>query len=111
MDYHTCPNLAAMFFAEATRQGDRPFLWAKQAGAYHALTWRDAQQQVTELAKGLRALGIARGDRVVLVAENGPAWVVADFAIMSAGGITVPAYTTHTVEDYRHVMTNCAAKA
>ena len=111
MDYHTCPNLAAMFFAEATRQGDRPFLWAKRSGAYHALTWRDAQQQVAEIAKGLRALGIARGDRVVLVAENGPAWVIADFAIMSAGGITVPAYTTHTVEDYRHVMTNCAAKA
>ena len=111
MDYHTCPNLAAMFFAEATRQGGRPFLWAKHTGAYHPLTWRDAQQQVAEIAKGLRALGITRGDRVVLVAENGPAWVIADFAIMSAGGITVPAYTTHTVEDYRHVMTNCAAKA
>ncbi|MGH7000036.1 MAG: AMP-binding protein, partial [Stellaceae bacterium] len=65
MDYHTCPNLAAMFFAEATRQGDRPFLWAKQAGAYKALNWREARQQVADLAKGLRALGIGRGDRVV----------------------------------------------
>ncbi|HKR20213.1 MAG TPA: long-chain fatty acid--CoA ligase [Stellaceae bacterium] len=111
MDYHSCPNLAAMFFAEATRQGDRPFLWAKQAGAYTPLNWREARQQVADLAKGLRALGIGRGDRVVLVAENRPEWVIADFAIMSAGGITVPAYTTHTVDDYRHVMTNCAAKA
>jgi long-chain acyl-CoA synthetase len=111
MDYHSCPNLAAMFFAEAARQGDGPFLWAKQDGVYRALSWRDARRQVTDLAKGLRALGIGRGDRVVLVADNRPEWVIADFAIMSAGGITVPAYTTHTVEDYRHVMTNCAAKA
>lgn len=111
MDYHTCPNLAAMFFAEATRQGDRPFLWTKHAGAYRALNWREARQQVADLAKGLRALGIGRGDRVVLVAENRPEWVIADFAIMAAGGITVPAYTTHTIDDYRHVMTNCAATA
>ncbi|MDE2229729.1 MAG: long-chain fatty acid--CoA ligase [Alphaproteobacteria bacterium] len=111
MDYHNCPNLAAMFFAEAARRGDRPFLWAKRGGAYRALSWSAARKQVTDLAKGLRALGIGGGDRVVLVAENRPEWIIADFAIMAAGAITVPAYTTHTAEDYRHVMTNCAAKA
>src|SRR5487761_426871 len=111
MDYHSCPNLAAMFFAEAARQGDRPFLWAKHAGAYRALSWSAARQQVTDLAKGLRALGIGHGDRVVLVAENRPEWIIADFAIMSAGAITVPAYTTLAVDDYHHVMTNCGAKA
>ena len=111
MDYRSCPNLAAMFFAEAARQGDRPFLWAKAAGTYQALSWRAARQQVADLAKGLCALGIGNGDRVVLAAENRPEWVIADFAIMSAGAITVPAYTTHTVDDFVHVMTNCAAKA
>ncbi len=111
MDYHSCPNLAAMFFAEAARQGDRPFLWAKHAGRYRALSWHAARQQVSDLAKGLRALGIERGDRVVLVAENRPEWVITDFAVMSAGAITVPAYTTQTVEDYRHVMTDSGAKA
>ena len=34
MDYHTCPNLAAMFFDWAARRGERPFLWAKRDGAY-----------------------------------------------------------------------------
>jgi long-chain acyl-CoA synthetase len=111
MDYRSCPNLAAMFFAEAARQGNRPFLWAKTAGTYRALSWQTARQQVADLAKGLCALGIGNGDRVVLVAENRPEWVIADFAIMSAGAITVPAYTTHTVDDFIHVMTNCAAKA
>jgi len=110
MDYHTCPNLAVMFFAEAARQGSRPFLWTKRQGAYQPLNWDDAARQVTDLAKGLRALGLQRGDRAVLVAENRPEWIIADLAVMAAGGITVPAYTTHTVEDYRYVLANCSAK-
>ena len=44
----------------------------------------------------LRARGIAPGDRVLLVSENRPEWLIADLAIMAAGGITVPAYTTNT---------------
>jgi len=112
MDYERCPNLAAMFFTQAAAKGDKPFLWAKQHhGRYAALTWAQARSQVASLAKGLRALGIKRGDRVMLVAENRPEWVVADFGIMAAGAITVPSYITNTAEDYRHIMTNCGVRA
>ncbi|HZB92620.1 MAG TPA: long-chain fatty acid--CoA ligase [Stellaceae bacterium] len=111
MDYHTCPNLAAMFFDWAAKKGDRPFLWSKRDGAWRAISWRSAAEDVRRLARGLRALGIGRGDRVGLVAENRPEWVIADFAIMAAGGITVPAYTTHTVDDHRHLLSNSGAKA
>jgi long-chain acyl-CoA synthetase len=105
------PNLAAMFFAQAERRGDRPFLWAKHDGPYRPLSWRNAADQVRDLARGLRALGLQRGDRVGLVAENRPEWVIADLAIISAGGITVPAYTTHTVEDHRYLLANSGARA
>ncbi len=105
------PNLAAMFFAQARRRGDRPFLWAKRDGAYRSLGWRDAAAQVSDLARGLRALGLQRGDRVGLVSENRPEWVIADLAIISAGGVTVPAYTTHTVEDHRYLLANSGARA
>jgi long-chain acyl-CoA synthetase len=111
MDYHTCPNLAAMFFAWAGRRGDKPFLWAKQEGTYRPISWRDAAEQVRALARGLRSLGIERGDRVGLVSENRPEWTIADLAIMAAGAITVPAYTTHTVEDHRHLLSSSGAKA
>ncbi len=105
------PNLAAMFFAQARRRGDRPFLWAKSEGAYRALSWREAAAQVSDLARGLRALGLERGDRVGLVSENRPEWVIADLAIISAGGVTVPAYTTHTIEDHRYLLANSGARA
>jgi long-chain acyl-CoA synthetase len=111
MDYHTCPNLAAMFFEQAARRGERPFLWAKRGGAYQPISWREAAQQVTALARGLRALGLERGERVALVCENRPEWVIADFAIMTAGGITVPAYTTNTVDDHRHILASSGARA
>src|SRR6201999_1350957 len=105
------PNLAAMFFDQARRYGDKPFLWAKRDGTYRPLTWREAAAQVEGLARGLRALGLQRGDRGALVFETRPEWMIADLAIVSAGGITVPAYTTHQVEDHRYLLANSGARA
>jgi long-chain acyl-CoA synthetase len=111
MDYDSCRSLPAMFFEQAARLGDKPFLWAKRGGHYQSLSWAEAAREVRRLARGLAALGIGRGERVALVAENRPEWVIADFAIMSAGAITVPAYVTNTVEDHRHVFATSGASA
>ncbi|MBV9551249.1 MAG: long-chain fatty acid--CoA ligase [Alphaproteobacteria bacterium] len=110
MDYETCRSLPAMFFESAARAGDKPFLWAKRSGAYQPIGWAETARTVNRLARGLAALGIAPGDRVALAAENRPEWAIADLAIMSAGGITVPAYTTNTVDDHRHIFGDSAAR-
>jgi long-chain acyl-CoA synthetase len=111
MDYDSCRNLPAMFFDQAARLGDKPFLWAKRDGRYQSLGWAEAARDVRRLALGLNSLGIIRGDRVGLVSENRPEWILADLAIMTAGGITVPAFVTHTVDDHRHVLANSGARA
>jgi len=111
MDYDSCRSLPAMFFDEAGRLGDKPFLWAKRDGRYQPVSWAAAARDVRRLALGLRSLGIRQGERVGLVAENRPEWIIADLAIMSAGAITVPAYVTHTIEDHRHVFANSGARA
>jgi long-chain acyl-CoA synthetase len=111
MDYATCRSLPAMFFEVAQRRGDRPFLWAKHDGTYRPLSWSEAAGQVMRLAGGLLSLGVAPGDRVALIAESRPEWAVADLAIMSIGAITVPAYTTNTLEDHRHILGNSGARA
>src|SRR5580704_16942006 len=72
MDYDSCRSLPAMFFAKASRLGDKPFLWAKRDGQYCPLTWAQAAGMVRRLALGLRGLGIAPGERVGLVGENRP---------------------------------------
>jgi long-chain acyl-CoA synthetase len=104
------PNLAAMFYAEAAAHADRPFLWAKQDGAFRPMTWREAAARAASLARALIALGVGRGDRVALVAENRPEWLIADLAIITAGAVTVPSYTTNGVADHQYVLSHSGAK-
>jgi long-chain acyl-CoA synthetase len=105
------PNLFALF-ERAVRQGaDEPFLWAKREGVWRPWSWREVEQQVRALRRALLAQGLARGDRVLLVAENRPEWAIADLAIMAAGGITVPAYTTNTTADHRYLLEHSGARA
>ncbi len=105
------PNLVAMFFARAAEKGDAPFLWHKAGGAWHPTSWREAAEKVAALATALKAIGLSRGDRVMLVSENRPEWCLSDLAIMAAGCVTVPTYTTNTERDHAHIIENSGAKA
>ncbi len=104
-------NLVALFRARAAARGDTPFLWAKKAGAWTPISWIEAERQVAALAQSLRAMGLKPGERVALVSENRPEWCIADLAIMAAGCVTVPAYTTNTAADHRHILDNSEARA
>jgi long-chain acyl-CoA synthetase len=105
------PNLVAMFFTRAAEQGDAPFLWAKTEGEWRSTSWAEAARQVASLAAALAGLGLNRGDRVMLVSENRPEWCIADLAIMAAGLVTVPTYTTNTERDHQHILENSGARA
>ncbi len=103
------PNLVTMFFTRAAEKGDAPFLWTKANGAWRATSWAEAARQVASLAAGLRAVGLKRGDRVMLVSENRPEWCISDLAIMAAGCVTVPTYVTNTERDHLHILENSGA--
>jgi len=115
MDYATrydnWQNLPQVFFEKAAELGDAPLFWAKRYESWQSTSWAQARDEVAALARGLRAAGVARGDRVLLVSENRPEWGIADLAIMAAGAITVPAYTTNTVDDHIHLVSDCEPKA
>ncbi|MFM2044210.1 MAG: hypothetical protein RLY86_2786 [Pseudomonadota bacterium] len=104
-------TLPSMFYDQADRLGDRPMLRVKRDGIWVRLSWGEVRDAVVDIARGLTALGIGTGDRVCIVAENRPEWLIADFAIMSLGAVTVPAYTTINTPDYVHVLTNSGAAA
>ena len=110
MDYKAVRNLATMFFDKAEALGSKPFLWDKHAGAWRSRSYAETANQVSRLARGLRSLGIENGDRVVIVSENRPDWVVADLAIAAIGAVSVPAYTTNTTDDHLHILDHSAAK-
>ncbi|MEO1046434.1 MAG: AMP-dependent synthetase/ligase [Pseudomonadota bacterium] len=104
-------NLVEMFLARVAEQGDAPFLWAKRDGEWQPVSWNQAAAQMALLAGGLKKLGLKKGDRVMLVSENRPEWCIADLAIMAAGCVTVPTYTTNTERDHLHILNNSRSSA
>jgi long-chain acyl-CoA synthetase len=104
-------NLVELFDRTAKRRAVAPFLWAKRDGVYSPWSWQRVADEARILARALRARGVAAGDRVLLVAENRPEWAIADLAIMAAGAITVPAYTTNTAETHAYLLNHSEAAA
>jgi long-chain acyl-CoA synthetase len=105
------PNLVTMFFARAAEKGDAPFLWRKQGGEWRSQSWASVAADVAALAAALKAQGLRPGDPVMLVSENRPEFCIADLAIMAAGCVTVPTYTTNTTRDHQHILTDSGARA
>jgi long-chain acyl-CoA synthetase len=104
-------NLVSLFLTRVAEKGDKPCLWAKRDGEWRSISWNDAARQVAALAASLKRIGLEPGDRVALVSENRPEWLIADLAIMAAGCVTVPTYTTNTTRDHAHVLGNSGARA
>jgi long-chain acyl-CoA synthetase len=105
------PNLVSLFLTRAAERGEQPFLWAKRDGAWQPISWTEAARQVAGLAASLKRIGLQPGDRVCLVSENRPEWLLSDLAIMAAGCVTVPTYTTNTERDHAHILGNSGARA
>ena len=108
-DLGTAPGLVQLFLSRADARGEAPFLWAKQGGQWQSISWAEAARRVCLAAEALRGLGLDDEDRVMLVSENRPEWCMADLAIMAAGCITVPTYTTNTERDHQHILENSGA--
>jgi len=103
-------NLLQMFREHAAEERDNPFLWQKHEGVYRPWSWRRVADEAERLSRALVQLGLETGDRVVLVADNRPEWCIADLAVLGAGGITVPAYTTNTQRDHAYILNHAEAK-
>ncbi|WP_033405750.1 AMP-dependent synthetase/ligase [Kiloniella laminariae] len=102
-------NLVSLFYEQAKERGELPFLWFKENKVYTSVSWSETARRVSALAHSLKTLGLEKGERVVLVSENRPEWFIADLAIMAAGGITVPAYTTNNTLDHQYVLGHSGA--
>src|SRR6058998_3429145 len=103
-------TLARMFWDRIERSGDRPAHQFKQSADWKTITWREVGDVVREVALGLLALGRGKGDAVALLSTSRAEWVQADFAIFSAGCVTVPVYPTYPPDLIAYVVNDSGAR-
>ncbi len=82
----------------------------KQSGKYRPVSSEEFANSVQCFSLGLKDLGHASGDKLVLLAENGPNWFVTDFANVCMGGVTVPIHTVLSPEQIKYIINNSEAK-
>ena len=100
-------NLIELFFYQTEKQKPESiFLEWLNPNNRKNFTWAETKQNIFKLSKKIKKI-VKEGDRCLLVSENRPEWFISDLAIMLAGGITVPAYTTYTEEDYKYLIEDC----
>ncbi|MEW6744046.1 MAG: long-chain fatty acid--CoA ligase [Planctomycetota bacterium] len=97
-------TLARMFHAQSRTFGSRPLLFRKVDGQWLALTWTEVREAIEAWGKGLLALGLQPSDRVGILSENRPEWLIADLAVLSCRGVDVPFYTTHGASDIEYIL-------
>ena len=86
------------------QHGDKPALLVKRDRQYHPITYKELYRRVFACARGLHALGVRAGDRVAIMAENGPEWAIMDWAILCLGAITVPIYPTLIAQQVAEIL-------
>ncbi|MGB5294376.1 MAG: AMP-binding protein, partial [Thermoanaerobaculia bacterium] len=82
----------------------------KTEGRYRPISTSDLVDRVQRLAKALQELGVQKGDRLALMAENGPHWPTVDFATLCSGAVLVPIYPTLTPNQAAYIINDCGAR-
>ncbi|MDN3649029.1 AMP-binding protein [Reinekea marina] len=100
-----------MLRSHAENSGDRPFLHQPANRQWRIITWKESLRQVQVIAAGLQAQGLQPGDKVAILAKNSAEWFLADWAIMMAGMISVPIYSTAGESTLKYILEHSEAKA
>ncbi|MFD7335167.1 AMP-dependent synthetase/ligase [Streptomyces violascens] len=102
-------NLTDLIRRNAAQHPDVAVMGRKVAGAWADVTARQFLTEVRAVAKGLIASGVEAGDRVALLSRTRYEWVLLDFAIWSAGAVTVPVYETSSPEQIQWILGDSGA--
>ncbi len=97
-------TLPCMILDQARRLNQHTALRHKRQGKYQEISWTRLDELIRLFARGLVALGVERGQRVAIMAPNGPDWVCADVGAMACGAVSVPAYHTTGISAIRHIV-------
>tara|TARA_A100001011_G_scaffold399860_1_gene510628 strand:- start:5839 stop:7518 length:1680 start_codon:yes stop_codon:yes gene_type:complete len=99
-------SLVELFFEKSVElDNKKPFLkWLKPNKQIY--NWGQISERIFKLTNKIKSI-INDGDRCLILSENRPYWLISDIAIMNAGGISVPIFTTYSSDDYKYILNDC----
>ncbi|MDC0449496.1 AMP-binding protein [Pelagibacteraceae bacterium] len=106
MEINKLNSLVELYFNKCEEvDNKKPFLkWLKSEKPTY--TWGEIRENIFKLSYKIKTL-IKKGDRCLILSENRPYWLMSDIAIMNAGGISVPVFTTYSSNDYEYILKDC----
>ena len=106
MNIEKINSLVELYFKKLEEiDKEKPFLkWLKPNKPTY--TWSQVSERIFKLTNKIKSI-INEGDRCLILSENRPYWLMSDIAIMNAGGISVPIFTTYSLNDYKYILSDC----
>jgi long-chain acyl-CoA synthetase len=102
-------TLSDIFFSSVAHDLENHVMF-KRGASWQTVSSRQLYGYVAAMSRALRTWGINKGDRVAILSENRPEWMVVDFACTTSGIVDVPIYTTLTAEQTLYVLENSGAR-
>ncbi len=102
-------TIPARFFALAKSRNTQPAYHVYQGGAWVPHTWGTYGDQVTQVARALLSLGVAKGDKTCILGFNRPEWVIFDVASMAIGAVPAGIYTTCSPTEVQYIIDHAEA--
>src|SRR5687768_13795556 len=103
-------NLSDLFEESAAKYAERPLFGEKKDGEWRWLTYADTKAKVDGMRRDLAGLGVVRGDRVAIIANNSVEWAVSAYAVFGLGAVYVPMYESQNEKDWGFILKDCGAK-
>ena len=110
MSQQVFASLVDMQRRSCAAHGNRPLFGTKRGGVYQWMTYGEFGAEVDRCRAALGALGVGRGDRVSVIANNRVEWAVGAYGTYSLGGTYVPMYEAQLAKDWKYILRDSGAK-
>src|SRR4051812_30421065 len=103
---HLTKNVAVQFLDRVAKSAEHEAYRFPRGETWESVTWRQAGDLVERLAAGLLSLGIESEQRIGIASATRYEWILADLAVMCAGGATTTVYPTTNAEDTTYILSD-----
>ncbi len=107
--FTTIPQIFKYLTEEFPQRNEKPIFQEKLDGAYRDISYQEFYEETEQVALGLIAVNIKRGEKLAIISENRPEWAYADFAILGIGAIDIPLYPILTADSIEFILNNSEA--